>query len=164
MRLTKTSLYAIKAISHIAMQKGDRPIHGRDIAEACFMPKGHLLKILQRIARAGILLSGRGASGGFRLARPPDKITMLDILEAVDGTLIHHQPLGPDTCFSFPGYPLLQDSLDKITHSARIILSKLTIAELFSQAKTQPQHSSQKARTAFRNQPLATPSPAGHIA
>ena len=87
MRLGRAAAYAVFATTHLAENQNGRPIQGRDIAEACGVPAGHLLKILQQLVRAQILSSERGPAGGFVLRKPPSEITLLDVVEAIDGPI-----------------------------------------------------------------------------
>ena len=87
MQLGRAAAYAVFATAHLAKHSNGTPIQGRDIAESCGVPCGHLLKILQQLVRAQILSSERGPAGGFVLRRPPTEITLLQIVEAIDGPI-----------------------------------------------------------------------------
>ena len=87
MRLGRAAAYAVFATAHLAERGNGTPIQGRDIAEACGVPSGHLLKILQQLVRAQILNSERGPAGGFVVRKPADQITLLEIVEAIDGPI-----------------------------------------------------------------------------
>lgn len=86
---TDTGRYAIRAITEIAHRSSDepdRPIAAGEIAEAEEIPPYYLAKVFQELARAGLLESVRGRTGGFMLARPPDEITVMQVLDAVENT------------------------------------------------------------------------------
>jgi len=87
MRLGRAAAYAVFATAHLAENSNGTPIQGRDIAEACGIPSGHLLKILQQLVRAQILSSERGPAGGFVLRKPADEISLLEIVEAIEGPI-----------------------------------------------------------------------------
>ncbi len=87
MRLGRAAAYAVFATTHLAENSRGTPIQGRDIAEACGIPSGHLLKILQQLVRAQILSSERGPAGGFVLRKPAKEITLLEIVEAIEGPI-----------------------------------------------------------------------------
>lgn len=87
MQLGRAAAYAIFAVVHIAERGSNGPVQGKDIAATCEMPPGRLLKILQQLVRARILSSERGPSGGFRLRRPAAEISMLEIIEAIEGPI-----------------------------------------------------------------------------
>ena len=93
MKLTRASNYALHAVAFMAAQKHDRPVASHAIAQARVIPSRFLLKVLQPLVSARILLSVRGPHGGYRLARPASEISLLDILEAVDGPIRGHAPL-----------------------------------------------------------------------
>lgn len=85
MRLGKAPGYAILATIDIARNQRGGPVQGRLIAEHYGIPAEYLLKILQLLVRAKILESETGRRGGFRLRRDPDDVSVLDLLEAVEG-------------------------------------------------------------------------------
>ncbi|MCO5998838.1 RrF2 family transcriptional regulator [Actinoallomurus rhizosphaericola] len=64
---------------------GDRPVSTAKLAATFELPSAYLNKHLQALARAGILASSPGARGGFRLGRPAEKITLLDVVMAIEG-------------------------------------------------------------------------------
>lgn len=87
MKLSRASAIAVFAITLMAETEKDEPRQGRDLAEELGVPADSLLKVMQQLVRSGLLLSSRGRAGGFRLARPPENISLLDVVEAVDGEL-----------------------------------------------------------------------------
>ena len=84
MRLGRASAYGLFALIHMS-QEGDGPVQVQKIAEATGLPIEYLRKILQRLGRAKMVRSERGRRGGFRLAKDVKTITMLDIVEAIEG-------------------------------------------------------------------------------
>jgi Rrf2 family protein len=92
MKLTRASSYAIHAVVFMAAQKLNRPMASHHIAKARGIPERFLLKVLKPLVSARVLLSIKGPNGGYRLARSPSDITMLDILEAVDGPIRGQAP------------------------------------------------------------------------
>jgi Rrf2 family protein len=93
MKLTHACGYAIHAVVYLAKQKDDHLIASRQIAEAQGLPERFLVKVLKPLVSAQVLLSLRGPNGGYRLAKPPRSITLLDIVEAVDGPIRGQVPL-----------------------------------------------------------------------
>jgi Rrf2 family protein len=87
MKLSRSTGYAVLAVGYIAQRQGQGVVLSQAIAEAYEIPLEYLLKILQQLVRANILRSKRGPRGGFSLARTTTKITMLEIIEAVDGPM-----------------------------------------------------------------------------
>lgn len=72
---------------HLADPAGGKRASVAEIAAAAAVPAALMSKILQRLARAGIVVSYRGKQGGFELARPPAEISLLDIIVAMEGPL-----------------------------------------------------------------------------
>jgi Rrf2 family protein len=93
MRLTRASSYALHAVAYMAVQKSDRPVASHKIAQERGIPERFLLKVLKPLVSARVLLSIKGPNGGYRLARPASDISMLEILEAVDGPIRGIAPL-----------------------------------------------------------------------
>ncbi len=87
MRVSRSTGYALLAVGYIAKNQGDGVVLSQDISNQYDIPLEYLLKILQQLVRANVLRSKRGPRGGFSLAKPPAKITMLEVIEAVDGPL-----------------------------------------------------------------------------
>src|SRR5437588_8827187 len=92
MKLTRASSYAIHALAYMAAQKHDRPVPSHHIAHERGIPERFLLKVLKPLVSARVLLSIKGPNGGYRLAKAPSDITMLEILEAVDGPIRGQSP------------------------------------------------------------------------
>lgn len=87
MRLTRASSYALHAIVHIASHKPNIPMASHEIARIYAIPERFLLKVLKPLVSAGLLSNVKGPHGGYRLAKAPTSITMLDVVEAVDGPI-----------------------------------------------------------------------------
>ena len=94
MRLTRQSDYAMRAVLYLSV-KPHASI--QQIAEAQGTPREYLGKILQKLARDGIVRTHRGSGGGISLARAPAAISLRDVIEAVDG------PVLINSCFVTPG-------------------------------------------------------------
>jgi Rrf2 family protein len=97
MKLTRASSYALHAVAFLAARKDStRPVASHHIAAARGIPERFLLKVLKPLVSAGVLLSLKGPNGGYRLARPAAEISLLDILEAVDGPIRGQAPLAAE--------------------------------------------------------------------
>jgi Rrf2 family protein len=80
----------------MANQRKDHPTASHHIAQKRGIPERFLLKVLKPLVSARILYSVKGPNGGYRLARSPNDITLLEIVEAVDGPVRGHAPMGHD--------------------------------------------------------------------
>jgi Rrf2 family protein len=84
MNMSKTAGYAIHAMTCIGNSRASMPFI-RDIARKTGLQKPYLAKIINQLARDGLVVAKRGYRGGLALARPPGDITLLEIVTAVDG-------------------------------------------------------------------------------
>ena len=87
MKLTRASSYAIHALAFMGAQKTNRPVASHHIAKARGIPERFLLKVLKPLVSARVLQSIKGPNGGYRLAKSPNEITLLEVLEAVNGPI-----------------------------------------------------------------------------
>jgi Rrf2 family protein len=87
MKISRSTGYGVLAAGYIARHQKDGIVLSNTISKEYKIPLEYLLKIMQQLVRANILRSKRGPRGGFTLARTTNKITLLDIIEAVDGPL-----------------------------------------------------------------------------
>jgi Rrf2 family transcriptional regulator, nitric oxide-sensitive transcriptional repressor len=81
--ISQTAEYALRAIVYLASQPGE-PRTVQQIAEATRVPAGYLSKVMQGLSRAGLVHSQRGLHGGFTLNVTPDRLTVFDVVQAVD--------------------------------------------------------------------------------
>ena len=82
--LSGTAEYALRAVVYIARRGTEVPVQADDLAEAVDVPRNYLGKVLHQLVRAGILQSSRGKNGGFKLARDPKDLTLLEIASLFD--------------------------------------------------------------------------------
>jgi Rrf2 family protein len=90
MRINRSTGYAFLAVCYIAKNQDKKITLSNSIADEYNIPLEYLLKIMQQLVRAGILRSKRGPTGGFSLGMPANKISMLAIIEAVDGPMMSY--------------------------------------------------------------------------
>jgi Rrf2 family protein len=112
MRLSFGSAYALRALVHLMSGKENAPVPSRVIAAVQGLPERFLGKVLKPLVTARILHSLKGPNGGYRLARPADRISLLDVIEAVDGPLRGRAPLDPLEGGAAPCNGLLGDLLE----------------------------------------------------
>lgn len=84
--VTSKSRYAVVALAELS-RTGPEPVPIAQVAERRGIPVQFLEQLFSTLRRAGILTSHRGAKGGYTLARPPEKITVLEVVQALDGVL-----------------------------------------------------------------------------
>jgi Rrf2 family protein len=94
MKLSKKGIYALRVLRHLAASYGQKPLSVAYLARAEEISRKYLEQVLSTLRKQGILVALRGKEGGYSLRRPPEEITLGDIIRAVDG------PLAPIPCAS----------------------------------------------------------------
>lgn len=85
--ITRRGDYGLIASLYLARQKPGKLVQIHEIASSCDLPEPFLAQIMRLLVRAGIVQSKKGVGGGFALARTPQEITFLDVLEALEGSV-----------------------------------------------------------------------------
>lgn len=99
MRLTRAGEYAIRCVLYLAMHRDRAMIGRKEIADAMDIPAQFLGKVAQHLARAGIIAIRQGAHGGYELAKRPEDVTLLSVVEAIDGEIYLNDCIHrPDSC------------------------------------------------------------------
>ncbi len=121
--------YALRALAELA-NADPGPMKAEAIARAQGIPPKFLENILLELRHAGIVLSQRGAEGGYRLGMPADEITLADVIGVVDGPLANVRGLRPERLeYIGPAEPLLQVWI-ALRANMRAVLERVTLADL----------------------------------
>jgi Rrf2 family protein len=80
-----SATHALRAVAWLAANGGDGAMLGRDLAREVKVPPDYLAKVLAQLARAGVLTASRGVKGGYRLARSPERIRLVDVVTPFEG-------------------------------------------------------------------------------
>ena len=88
MQITRQADYAVRAVYYLAKMGPERRAATSQIAEVQQIPPSFLAKIVSQLSVAGLLQTSRGARGGVSLARAPEEITLLEVVEAIDGPIL----------------------------------------------------------------------------
>jgi Rrf2 family protein len=103
MKLTRECEYAVRCVLYLSHEGKEIVVGRRRIAEEMEIPGPFLGKIAQQLARSNIIEIVQGSKGGFRLVPSPEKLTLLDVIEAVMGKVyLNDCVLRPDSCFRSP--------------------------------------------------------------
>ena len=129
MKVSRSAGYALLTVGYVAKNQDKGLVRSEDISKQYDISLECLLKILQQLARAAVLRSKRGPQGGFWLAKPTNKITMLEIIEAVDGPLTGELNLARQARTNKYGAGV-QQTYDKAISGARNILQKTRLSNL----------------------------------
>lgn len=99
MQITRQADYAIRAVRFLSRQKDNARAATSTVAKEMSIPPSFLAKIISQLSIAGLLHTSRGARGGVTLARGPQDISLLDVVEAIDGPILLNQCVGdPKDC------------------------------------------------------------------
>ena len=132
LKLTKKADYALMAMKHLAEQahRGAGAYSAKDVAQAYGIPPQALAKILQKLAKAGLLQSLHGTNGGYVLARGADRISAFEVIQAIDG------PLFITSCVTVrgecgqSGRCTIREPLRKVNQSIEEVLKRIKISEM----------------------------------
>ena len=94
MQITRQADYAVRAMVYLAQKGPEKPIATSTIAKEKSIPPSFLAKIVSQLSVAGLLLTARGARGGVSLAKPAESISLLDVVEAIDGPILLNDCVG----------------------------------------------------------------------
>ncbi len=129
MRVSRSTGYAVLAVGYIARHAGKGVVLSQAVSKEYDIPLEYLLKILQQLVRANVLRSKRGPRGGFSMAKPANKITLLEVIEAVDGPM--SSELGLEEQAKKDKFALKADAAyAKAIESARSIFQKTKLSAL----------------------------------
>jgi Rrf2 family protein len=141
LRLTKKADYGLMALKYLAEQSArigaPSAQSAKDIAQAYHIPPPLLAKILQTLARAGILVSHAGTNGGYALARPATEISAFEVIRAIDGPLFITSCITIHGACDLAGHCTIKEPLRKVNDSIKDLLSAIHISDLAEPASTQ---------------------------
>lgn len=132
MRLSKASAYAVFATIHVAKHDKEGPVQGRVIAEAYGIGADYLLKILQQLVRSQVLVSEAGRRGGFKLKKEPERTTLLEIVEAIEGRLDGELTVRKGILGAEDAKDKVEQVCEEVAGAAKFLLSKTTIKHLMA--------------------------------
>ena len=101
MQITRQADYAVRAVLHLARRNNGERAATSTIAQEQRIPPSFLAKIISQLSIAGLLHTSRGARGGVTLARDPKDITLLEVVESIDGPIQLNECVGEDGICSF---------------------------------------------------------------
>lgn len=138
LKLTKKADYGLIAMKHLAERGAVAACSAKEIAEAYSLPAEALAKILQRLAKKGLLVSQHGTNGGYALARAPQAISALEVIEAIEGRLYIAACMPePHGCEQLDKCTI-RHPLRKVNESIEEVLSRLSVADLTETAAQHP--------------------------
>jgi len=130
LRLTKKADYGLMALKYLAEHPAEDSLSARDIAQAYHIPPQLLAKILQRLAKVGILRSHAGMSGGYSLLKPPREISAFEVIRAIDGPLFITSCGAIQSSCDLTESCTIKEPLARVNDSISDLLRNISIADL----------------------------------
>ena len=149
MEITRATEYAVRCALHLALEPPERVVPRREIARAREIPEAFLGKIAQRLARAGVLRIHQGARGGYQLAVPADRLTLLQVVEAAEGSLVLNKCVMHATTCSRSCVCAAHRVWSEARRQLRATLGGVTFAELAAQEGPIPIHTGNRRRQSW---------------
>ena len=131
MKISRSTGYALVAVGYVAQNYQQGAVLAARVSREYNIPLEYLLKILQQLVRANVLRSKRGPRGGFFLARDAEGISLLEIIEAVDGPMFSHLQLAEQTN-NAPFSLKMEKVCNDATEQVRAIFGRAMLSEILS--------------------------------
>jgi Rrf2 family protein len=123
MQITRQADYAIRAVLYLTQIGSSQRAATSTVAQKQHIPPSFLAKIISQLSIAGLLQTSRGARGGVKLARDPHEISLLDVVEAIDGPILLNECVGdPGDCEdkdNCPMHPIWNDAQEALVKRLR---------------------------------------------
>lgn len=130
LHLTRRGDYAIRGMVYLATRPGQEISLLGDIATAVDVSPALLAKLFQQLVRNGLVRSYRGTGGGFHLGRPPEKITLLEIVEAIEGPIVLNRCLMEERACDRDAFCPVHPVWKEVQNKMKDILNHVTLKDL----------------------------------
>ena len=130
MRVSAKSDYALRALLELAGRSDGLAVSAEELGRLQDIPHGFLQAILADLRRAGVVMSQRGQSGGWRMAREAEAVTVADVIRAIDGPLVSVHGLRPEAVAYNDSAEVLQVVWIAARSSLREVFEQVTIRAL----------------------------------
>lgn len=130
LRLTKKADYGLMALKYLAEHPKEASLSARDIASAYRIPPQLLAKILQLLAREGLLRSHAGMNGGYSLTRRPEDITVFEVIRIIDGPLFITSCVTEAGVCDLTSSCTIKEPLARVNDSISDVLKNICISDL----------------------------------
>lgn len=139
LKLTKKADYGLIALKHLAgARTTGSSSSAKEIAESYRIPLPLLSKVLQSLARSGFLNSVQGTNGGYRIARDPQRITVLEVVRSIDGPIILTSCFTSDHECDQSSSCTVREPLRRVHESILRLLDSISIADLVDEEVPDP--------------------------
>ena len=130
MKLSTRSRYGLRAMLALVIHEGDGPMMTKEIADKQNLPATYLEQLMLALRKAGLVNATRGAKGGYVLARGPERISLAQIIEALEGTLDIADCADVPSCCLDPNACALKDVFAEANKALYDVFDRVSIAEL----------------------------------
>jgi Rrf2 family protein len=130
MRVSAKSDYALRALIEMAARADGRAVSAEELGRLQEIPHGFLQAILADLRRSGIVISQRGQSGGWRMGRAAETVSVADVIRAVDGPLVSVYGLRPESVSYNESAEVLQHVWIAARRSLRDVFEEVSIQQL----------------------------------
>ncbi len=135
LRLTKKSDYGLIALKHLAEHPDTPTQSAKDMAGLYRIPLPLLAKVLQTLARSGLVVSHAGLHGGYSLARPATKITVLEVIRSIEGSMFIVSCTTAHGDCDLLNSCIVKEPLQKLNDTIRDFLAQVRISDLCGESK-----------------------------
>jgi Rrf2 family protein len=136
MKINARIEYGCIAVLELAAHFGSsEPVAVRQIAERHGVPARFLVQILLQLKEAGLVASTRGAAGGYRLAHPPEEVSLGEVMDAIQGVDSAGSPPSPNASAESPAVKVLMRAWHDVSAEVAELLNGITFAELLERKK-----------------------------
>jgi len=129
-KLSKKADYGLIAVKHLAMHRQQHACSANEVAEEYGISTTLMAKVLQKLARQGMVAAKHGSSGGYQLAKEPEHITALDVISAIDGPVLITSCVTSHGACDATDKCSVREPLRRVNESILNVLNTVTIAQL----------------------------------
>lgn len=140
MKISNKTKYGFQFMLHLAVEYGEEFINIRDIAKKDNIPEKFLENIVSSIKATDLIQVKRGASGGYRLAKAPDEITLLSIFESLEGSITSYEVSDSEESMLSDNQIVISEILDKLSDIMRRYMQSKTLQDLVSKYRENRQN------------------------
>jgi FeS assembly SUF system regulator len=141
LRLTKKADYSLIALKHLAARRGEpgvNAVSAKEVADSYGIPLPLLSKILQKLTKAGLLVSEHGTNGGYRLSRDPRQISALEVIRVIDGPIILTECFTRHNHCDHSTRCSVREPLRRIHEGILRLLESVTIQDMLQDSNDEP--------------------------
>jgi Rrf2 family cysteine metabolism transcriptional repressor len=130
MKLSTRSRYGLRAMLVLAMHEGDNPVMTKEISEKQNLPMTYLEQLMLTLRKAGLVNATRGAKGGYVLSRDPNDISLIEVVEALEGPLDIADCADVPNCCQIPEACAFKDVFVNANKALHDVFAQISLAQI----------------------------------